>query len=127
MPEGMAKDEFCQSKTAGPVLTFDAHASVISIRFDNANQFPEDYRNDAFVTLRGSANRADLAGYKVVLVNFENGEPTGVEDFLTSFLSEDGKSEFGRVAGLAITTDGELLVSEDANGVIYKITHQAGG
>ena len=66
-------------------------------------------------------------GYKVVRVRFENGEPAGVEDFLTGFLSEDGKSEFGRVAGRAFTPDGELLVSEDTNGVIYKITHQAGG
>jgi glucose/arabinose dehydrogenase len=127
MPEGMPKDEFCETKTVGPVLTFDAHASVINIRFYAADQFPEEYRNDAFVTLRGSANRADPAGYKVVHVNFENGEPTGAEDFLTGFLSEDGKTEFGRPAGLAITPDGELLVSEDANGVIYKITHQAGG
>ena len=127
MPEGMPKDEFCQTKTVGPVLTFDAHASVINIRFYAADQFPEEYRNDAFVTLRGSANRADPAGYKVIHITFEDGEPTGVEDFLTGFLSEDGKTEFGRPAGLAITPDGELLVSEDANGVIYKITHQAGG
>ncbi len=127
MPEGMPKDEFCQTKTVGPVLAFDAHASVISIRFYPADQFPEDYRNDAFVTLRGSANRTDPAGYKIIHIDFENGEPTGAEDFLTGFLSEDGKIEFGRPAGLAITRDGELLVSEDANGVIYKITHEAGG
>jgi glucose/arabinose dehydrogenase len=127
MPEGMAKDEFCQSKTLGPALTFDAHASVINIRFYDGEQFPEGYRNDAFVTLRGSANRAEAAGYKVVHINFENGSPAGAEDFLTGFLSEDGQAEFGRIAGLAFTPDGELLVSEDENGVIYKITHQAGG
>ncbi len=127
MPEGMPKDEFCETKTVGPALTFDAHASVIDILFYDRGQFPEEYRNDAFVTLRGSANRADPAGYKVVQINFENGEPSGAEDFLTGFLSEDGKSEFGRIAGLAIAPDGSLLVSEDTNGVIYKVTHQAGG
>jgi glucose/arabinose dehydrogenase len=126
MPKEGAKDEFCEAKTKGPALTFDAHASVINIRFYDAQQFPEDYRNDAFVTLRGSANRAEPVGYKVVRVNFENGEPTGTEDFLTGFLSDDGKSEFGRVAGLAITPDGALLVSEDTNGVIYKVTYRAG-
>ncbi|RWO20142.1 MAG: sorbosone dehydrogenase family protein [Mesorhizobium sp.] len=127
MPESTPKDEFCRTKTVGPALTFEAHASVINIRFYDADQFPADYRDDAFVTLRGSANRADPAGYKVVRVTFENGEPNGKEDFLTGFLSEDGKSEFGRLAGLAIAQDGSLLVSEDTNGVIYKITHQAGG
>jgi glucose/arabinose dehydrogenase len=97
---------------------------VINTLFYDGEQFPEEYRHDAFVTLRGSANRADPAGYKVVHVNFENGEPTGAEDFLTGFLSEDGKAQSGRIAGLAITDDGALLVSEDENGVIYKITHE---
>ena len=78
----------------------------------------------ALVTLRGSANRADPAGYKAMHVNFESGEPTGVENFLTGFLSEDGKTRSGRIAGLAITEDGALLVSEDENGVIYKIIHE---
>jgi glucose/arabinose dehydrogenase len=54
--------------TVGPVLTFDAHASVINIRFYDGEQFPDEYRHNAFVTLRGSANRADPAGYKVVHV-----------------------------------------------------------
>ena len=124
MPEGTPKDEYCEAKTIGPALTFDAHASVINILFYDGEQFPEEYRNDAFITLRGSANRADPAGYKVVHVNFENGEPTGVEDFLTGFLNDDGKTQFGRLAGLALTDDGALLVSEDENGVIYKITHE---
>ncbi|WP_210200708.1 PQQ-dependent sugar dehydrogenase [Rhizobium sophoriradicis] len=127
MPEGTPKDDFCKTKTAAPALTFDAHASVINIRFYDAQQFPEDYRNDAFVTLRGSANRADPAGYKVVRVNFDKGEPTSTEDFLTGFLSEDRKTEFGRIAGLAITPDGSLLVSEDTNGVIYRVSYKKGG
>lgn len=126
MPEGAPKDEFCQTKTVGPELAFEAHASVINIRFYDAEQFPEEYRNDAFVTLRGSANRADPTGYKVVRVNFDKGEPTGAEDFLTGFLSDDRQMEFGRLAGLAIAPDGSLLVSEDTNGVIFRITYRAG-
>ncbi|SCB60035.1 Glucose/arabinose dehydrogenase, beta-propeller fold [Rhizobium aethiopicum] len=126
MPEDAPKDEFCRTKTVGPALTFDAHASVINIRFYNAEQFPEEYRHDAFVTLRGSANRSDPVGYKVVRVMFDKGEPTGTEDFLTGLLSDDHKSEYGRISGLAITPEGSLLVSEDANGVIYKISYKGG-
>lgn len=121
-PGDMPKDEFCQAKTVGPVLTFDAHASVINIVFYNAGQYPSEYRNDAFITLRGSANRSDPKGYKVVRVNFEDGQPKEAEDFLTGFLANDGKSQFGRPAGLAIAKDGSLLVSEDTNGVIYRIS-----
>jgi glucose/arabinose dehydrogenase len=62
-----------------------------------------------------------------VRVNFDKGEPTGTEDFLTGFLSEDRKTEFGRIAGLAITPDGSLLVSEDTNGVIYRVSYKKGG
>jgi glucose/arabinose dehydrogenase len=123
-PEGAPKDEFCQNKTVAPVLTFDAHASVINIVFYSAEQFPNEYRNDAFITLRGSANRREPKGYKVVRVNFEDGQPTEVEDFLTGFLAEDGKSQFGRPAGLAVAKDGSLLVSEDTNGVIYRISRR---
>jgi glucose/arabinose dehydrogenase len=122
-PEG-EKGEYCENKTVGPVMTFDAHASVINLLFYNGEQFPSEYRNDAFITLRRSANRKDPKGYKIVRVNFENGEPKQAEDFLTGFLSEDGKSQFGRPAGLAIAKDGSLLLSEDANGVIYKISHK---
>jgi glucose/arabinose dehydrogenase len=39
-------------RAIGPALTFDPHASVINIRFYYVKQFPEQYRDDAFVTLR---------------------------------------------------------------------------
>ncbi|MBB4193785.1 glucose/arabinose dehydrogenase [Rhizobium aethiopicum] len=57
---------------------------------------------------------------------FDKGEPTGKEDFLTGFLSDDHQSEYGRIAGLAITPEGSLLISEDTNGVIYKVSYKGG-
>ena len=45
---------------------------------------------------------------------------------LFRFLTEDRQSHFGRVAGLAVASDGALLVSEDTNGVIYRISHDGG-
>ena len=32
----------------------------------------------------------------------------------------------GRPAGIAVTQDGALLVSDDANGTIFRITHRSG-
>ena len=73
--------------------------------------------------LHGSWNREHATGYKVVRVVFRDGQPERFEDFLTGFLVDDGKAQIGRPAGLAITKDGALLVSDDGNGVIYRVSY----
>jgi glucose/arabinose dehydrogenase len=90
--------------------------------FYRTPQFP-GFRGDAFVTFRGSWNRSQPVGYKVARLRFVNGSPVGFEDFLTGFLSDDGTSYFGRPTGLAIGPDGSLFVSDDTNGVIYRVTY----
>ena len=123
-PDGTPKEQFCQERTEAPVLGFAAHSAAIDLVFYDGQQFPADYQGDAFVTQRGSWNRETPIGYGVVRINFEAGEPKQVEDFLFRFLTNDRKGTFGRVAGLAIANDGALLVSEDLNGVIYRVTYQ---
>ena len=49
-----------------------------------------------------------------------------MRDFFGEFLTEDRRGQFGRIAGLAVDNDGALLVSEDTNGVIYRISHEGG-
>src|SRR5687768_3762229 len=71
--------------------------------------------------MRGSWSRSKAVGYKVVRIDFENGKPTRFEDFLTGFLVDNNKSHFGRLVGVAIHPDGSLLVSDDTNGVIYRV------
>jgi glucose/arabinose dehydrogenase len=61
-----------------------------------------------------------------VRVQFEDGQPGKVQDFLAGFLSEDRQRQFWWIAGLAVDNDGALLVSEDTNGVIYRISHEGG-
>jgi glucose/arabinose dehydrogenase len=106
-----------------PVLTYQAHSAPIALVFYTGGQFPAEYRNDAFVAMRGSWNREPPTGYKVVRLRFQGGAPQGFEDFLTGFLIEEGRAHFGRPAGLAVARDGALLLSDDTNGVIYRITH----
>jgi glucose/arabinose dehydrogenase len=62
------------------------------------------------------------AGYKVIRVRMKDGSPTGeYEDFMTGFVV-DNDSVWGRPAGVAVTRDGTLLVSDDANGTIFRVT-----
>jgi glucose/arabinose dehydrogenase len=110
--------------TTLPTLTYQAHAAPMQLIFYNGNKFPAEYRNDAFVTFRGSWNRSQPVGYKVARLHFENGKPVRFDDFLTGFLVNNNKAHFARPVGLAVYTDGSLLVSDDTNGVIYRISAQ---
>ncbi len=124
-PQGMTKAEFC-AHTVGPVLTYQAHSAPIGMVFYTGDQFPETYQNDAFVAMRGSWNRQEPVGYKIVHVDFdEEGQPVAIEDFVTGWLLEEEVAHFGRVAGLLVLNDGSLLISEDTNGVIYRVSVNA--
>ena len=59
-------------------------------------------------------------------VRFRGRTAGEVQDFLADFLGEDRQSQFGRIAGLAVDNDGALLLSEDTNSVIYRISHEGG-
>jgi glucose/arabinose dehydrogenase len=117
--EGSKEERAAASE--GAILGYQAHSAPIGMAFYRGKAFPEEYRDDAFFASRGSWNRLPPTGYKVVRVVFEDGKPTGFEDFVTGWLLEEGKAHFGRLAGLAIAKDGSILVSEDTNGVVYRI------
>ena len=71
----------------------------------------------------GSWNRSRLSGYKVILVPFEGGRPSGPPmDVLTGFLSPDEKASYGRPVGVALGPDGALLVADDVGDVIWRVT-----
>ncbi|HSN99034.1 MAG TPA: PQQ-dependent sugar dehydrogenase, partial [Candidatus Nanopelagicales bacterium] len=119
-PPGTTKEAFA-AETAPPALTYPAHNAPIDFVFYDGAALPPEYRGDAFVAMRGSWNRDPPTGYKVVRVRFQDGWPVGFEDFLTGFLLPGGEQHFGRLAGLTIAADGALLVSDDTNGVIYRV------
>jgi Raf kinase inhibitor-like YbhB/YbcL family protein len=112
-----------------PVLTYTAHSAPLQFTFYTGSQFPAEYKNDAFVAMRGSWNRKPASGYEVVRVRFNpQGRPEKIEPFLTGFLlpggAEEGKDgHIGRLCGLALHTDGSLLLSDDTNNTIYRITY----
>jgi glucose/arabinose dehydrogenase len=109
-------------KVTVPDVLVQAHSAPLAIAFHPGDGFPGAYDGDAFVTLHGSWNRSLRTGYKVVRILTEGGVPTGAyEDFLTGFvLSAD--AVWGRPTGIAVDADGALLVSEDGNGTIWRVT-----
>ena len=71
----------------------------------------------------GSWNRSKLSGYKLTFVPFENGKPKGLpRDILTGFLSPDEKYSYGRPVGVALASDGAVLMADDVGDVIWRVT-----
>lgn len=119
-PAGLTKAEW--KKVSVPmVMGYTAHAAPMQMSFYTAGQFPEEYRGDAFVSMRGSWNRKKPAGYEIVRVRFRDGQPTKFEPFVTGFVDKSG--EYGRPCGNAVAADGSLLFTDDRNGVIYRVSY----
>jgi glucose/arabinose dehydrogenase len=125
-PKGTSKKEFCAT-TQPASLSYQAHSAPLGFVFYRGAQFPESYRGDAFVAMHGSWNRATPTGYSVVRIRFDEGKPRAIENFLTGFLLDGREAYFGRPAGIAVAGDGALLVSDDENGVIYRVSYGGGG
>ncbi len=124
---GKSKNPDLVAKTKIPDILFQSHSAALGLQFYDKDAFPQKYRNGAFVAFRGSWNRDRGTGYKIVFVPFDDkGEPLGYyEDFLTGFLLEpQGPVTWGRPVGLLVLPDGSLLVTEEANGRIYRIEYQ---
>ncbi|GFE71783.1 sorbosone dehydrogenase family protein [Chroococcus sp. FPU101] len=114
--------------TKTPDVLFQAHSAALGLQFYDQKTFPAKYQNGAFVAFRGSWNRGQGTGYKIVFVPFgPDHRPLGYyEDFLTGFLVDPKvPSTWGRPVGLLVLPDGSLLVTEEMNGRIYRIQYRS--
>lgn len=109
-----------------PDLLFESHSSAMDLVFYDGKQFPAEYRGDLFVVLKGSWNRSQPTGYKVVRVRFKNGRPQGgYENFVTGFwVAGKARAEvWGRPAAIAVAKDGSLLIADDTAGTIWRVAY----
>ena len=125
-------DKEAGSEFLTPVKGFPGHLAPNDLLFYTGNQFPEKYRNGAFIAFHGSWNRAPepQAGYFVVFQPFKDGLPFGDwEVFADGFFGPSEKNSTRnaehRPCGLAQGPDGSLYVADDSKGTIYKITYDS--
>jgi len=110
-------------KITVPDVLIQAHSASLGMTFYDATQFPADYRGNIFAAEHGSWNRSKRTGYKIIRVIVKDGLPTGeYDDFATGFVVNDAEV-WGRPVGVAVDKNGALLVSEDANGTIWRIAY----
>jgi glucose/arabinose dehydrogenase len=113
-----------KGKAIVPDVLIQAHSASLGVTFYTGNQFPAEYQGSAFAAEHGSWNRSKRTGYKVIRIIVRDGVPTGeYEDFVIGFVTSD-TSVWGRPVGVTVAKDGSLLVSEDANGTIWRVTYE---
>lgn len=122
------KTEGCEGKGL-PVYTFPGHWGPNAILFYTGTQFPEKYRNGAFIAWHGSWNRAprEQEGYFVTFLPFKNGKPSGEYEIFADGFAGANKTPQGanwRPCGLAMSPDGSLIISDDQKGRIWKVTYK---
>lgn len=112
----------CEGVTA-PAVEMQAHSAPLGLRFYEGTMFPDAYEGSLFVAFHGSWNRTEPTGYKIVRVPVDgNGQPGTPEDFASGWLQDDG-NVVGRPVDVIVAPDGALLVTDDAEGMIYRITY----
>lgn len=110
------------SEFTPPVALMGAHAAALGMRFYTGGMFPAEYRNAIFVARHGSWNRTRKLGGDVVVVKLnEDGSVRSVSPFLTGFIANN--DYLGRPVDVQPLKDGSLLVSDDWNGAVYRITY----
>lgn len=111
-----------------PIMGLPAHWAPNDLLFYKGDQFPERYKNGAFIAFHGSTNRTPYpqAGYIVAFIPFENGKPTDKwEIFADGFAGIDIIKTMAdakyRPMGLAEGPDGSLYISDSKKGKIWRI------
>ena len=112
------------ARALAPDYALSSHVAALGLAFYQGDAMPARYRGGAFIGEHGSWDRHDFNGYKVVFVPFASGRPSGMaQDFLTGFLTADGKAR-GRPVGVAVDSRGALLVADDAGNVVWRVAHR---
>jgi glucose/arabinose dehydrogenase len=109
-----------------PVLNLGAHVAPMGMKFYTGTMFPPEYTNSMLIAHKGSWNRETKQGYNVVRVSVDANGVATKHAFLDGFL-EDERGDppmWGRPTDVLQMRDGSVLISDDYNGVVYRISYR---
>jgi glucose/arabinose dehydrogenase len=111
----------CSEFTA-PIALTGPHSAGLGMRFNTGSMFPAKYKNAIFLARHGSWNRTNKFGGDII-VYFLNKDGTvkSSEVFLSGFLVNN--NYIGRPVDVEFMKDGSMLVSDDWNGAIYRVSY----
>jgi glucose/arabinose dehydrogenase len=100
-----------------------AHSAPLGFSFLQGTKVPFPYLNGAVIALHGSWNRSLKTGYKVIFFPWlPNGKPGPQVDLVTGWLNDETQQVWGRPVDVIPGLDGNLLISDDESGTIYKLS-----
>lgn len=113
------------AKTIVPDVPLGSHTASLGLTFYTGSQFPEKYKNGAFIGQHGSWNRSSFSGYQVAFVPFKNGKASGpYQPFLKGFIADEKKGDvYGRPVGVLQLADGSILIADDVSGIIWRVAY----
>lgn len=115
------KEKPC-SEFEQPVQNLAPHTAALGMRFYTGNMFLPEYKNQIFIAEHGSWNRSEAIGYRVMLCRIdENGKAVQYVPFARGWLQPDG-DVLGRPVDVQFLPDGSMLISDDKNGAIYRVS-----
>jgi glucose/arabinose dehydrogenase len=118
---GHSCDEFTK-----PIALLGPHSAPLGMRFYTGHMFPAEYRNQIFIARHGSWNRTKKFGGDIAVATLDkNGNVKSVKPFITGFIQDN--KYVGRPADLEVMKDGSLLISDDYNGAVYRVTYAPRG
>ena len=107
-----------------PVQTMGPHAAAMGAFFYTGTMFPAEYRNTLFVARKGSWNRTQKFGYDVVTVRMDaQGNNPRIQAFMTGFVDPSNDNFSGRPTYMLQLPDGSMLLSDEQQGAIYRISY----
>ena len=112
------------SEFTPPAEKLGAHVAPLGLDFYTGTMFPKEYINQLFIAEHGSWNKTVPSGYRVVAATIEDNVVTSVTVFAEGWL--EGGAAWGRPVDIEGLPDGSMLVSDDAAGVIYRISYTGG-
>jgi len=104
-----------------PTVAIQAHSAPLGLAFLDGAGVPAELSGDLIVAQHGSWNREPPAEPKLLLIDFDDGVPVAARDFATGWQDASGE-RWGRPAGVVVAPDGSLIVSDDSNGLLYRIS-----
>ena len=107
---------------AQPALLTGPHAGTLGMRFYTGKQFPKKYHGAIFIARHGPWNRSQKYAADVVVAYPDGkGGISKMEPFLTGLV--ENNDYLGRPVDVMVMKDGSMLVSDDHNGAIYRISY----
>lgn len=105
-----------------PAATLGPHAAPLGMKFYTGRSFPAKYQGAIFIARHGPWNRTRKYADVSVAYLDRNGGVKDVEPFLTGWVKDN--QYLGRPVDILLMPDGSLLVSDDHNGALYRVSYE---